>query len=68
MTEIRVCLLTSKRQAECVYFTIPSAAVVAAGNTNGRLSWRIFSTNQTYADWHEAQLPKEDEQEIATQD
>jgi hypothetical protein len=49
--------------AEDVYFTSPSAAaaVVAAGNTNGRIAWRIPSTNQTYADWHESQLPTIDE-------
>lgn len=45
--------------AEDVAFASPSAAaaVVAAGNRNGRTYWKVEGTNQTYADWHSAQLP-----------
>lgn len=45
--------------AENVAFASPSAAaaVVAAGNRNGRTYWKVEGTNQTYADWHDAQLP-----------
>lgn len=44
--------------SEDVAFSSPSAAasVVAARNTNGRITWRINSTGQTYADWKEAKL------------
>lgn len=44
--------------AENVSFASPSAAaaVVAAGNRNGRTYWKVEGTNQTYADWHEAKL------------
>jgi len=43
---------------ENVAFSSPSAAgsVVAAGNTNGRLSWKVEDTTQTYADWHDSKL------------
>lgn len=48
--------------AEDVSFASPSAAaaVVAAGNRNGRTYWRVEGTNQTYAEWHDAQLPDAD--------
>ena len=44
--------------AENVSFASPSAAaaVIAAGNRNGRTYWRHLETNQTYADWHDARL------------
>lgn len=44
--------------AENVAFSSPSGAgaVVAGRNTNGRTSWRIESTGQTYAEWHDAKL------------
>jgi len=44
--------------AEDVPFRSPSAAaaVVAAGNRNGRLMWRVEGTGQTYAEWQEARL------------
>ncbi|MCA9115792.1 MAG: GIY-YIG nuclease family protein [Planctomycetaceae bacterium] len=44
--------------AENVAFSSPSAAgtVVAAANTNGRLSWKVEGTGQSYADWHDAML------------
>ena len=44
--------------AEDVEFNSPSAAatVVAAANRNGRLSWRLEASGQTYADWKEAQV------------
>lgn len=43
---------------ENVAFSSPSAAssVVAARNTNGRITWRIPSSGKTYADWHEERL------------
>tara|TARA_R110002049_G_scaffold2750_3_gene21821 strand:- start:9113 stop:9445 length:333 start_codon:yes stop_codon:yes gene_type:complete len=43
---------------EDVPFSSPSAAaaVVAARNTNGRMTWRIPGINQTYADWQEAKI------------
>lgn len=39
---------------EDIPFSSPSAAasVVVAANTNGRVSWRVSSSNQSYADWH----------------
>jgi len=41
-----------------VPFRSPSAAaaVVAAGNRNGRTTWRVEGTGQTYADWQESRL------------
>lgn len=44
---------------ENVGFASPSAAaaVVAAGNRNGRTYWKVEGTSQTYADWHDAKLP-----------
>jgi hypothetical protein len=44
--------------AEDVPFRSPSAAaaVVAGGNRNGRLMWRVEGTGQTYAEWQEARL------------
>lgn len=44
--------------AENVSFSSPSAAatVVRAGNSNGRLEWKVLSTGQTYADWQETRL------------
>lgn len=49
--------------AENVAFKSPSAAavIVNAGNTNGRTAWKFPFTKQTYADWHQAQLPPQDE-------
>ncbi|TWT66707.1 GIY-YIG nuclease family protein [Allorhodopirellula solitaria] len=48
--------------AEDVYLSSPSAgaAIVAAGNTNGRAAWKTSDTRQTYGDWHQAQLPSDD--------
>jgi len=39
-------------------FSSPSAAaaVVAASNRNGRLTWKLEKTGQTYGDWQEAKL------------
>lgn len=39
-------------------FRSPSAAatVVAGGNRNGRIAWRIKGTGQTYGDWQESRL------------
>ncbi len=46
---------------EDVVLKSPSAgaAIVNAGNANGRTSWKVEGTRQTYANWHEAQLPIE---------
>jgi hypothetical protein len=43
---------------EDVPFRSPSAAaaVIAGGNRNGRLTWRVEGTGQTYADWQESRL------------
>ncbi|EMB13674.1 GIY-YIG nuclease family protein [Rhodopirellula europaea] len=48
--------------ADDVYLTSPSAgaAIVAAGNTNGRTAWKTVGTRQTYADWHQSQLPDDE--------
>lgn len=48
--------------AEDVPFKSPSAggAVVYAGSINGRTVWKVAGTNQTYADWHQSQLPEQD--------
>lgn len=45
--------------AEDVTIKSPSAgaAIVNAGNVNGRTAWKVASTKQTYADWHQSQLP-----------
>lgn len=56
-------VLNAKRDllvfAEDVAFSSPSAvaATVDAGSMNGRTAWRVQGTRQTYADWHQAQLP-----------
>ena len=44
--------------AENVSLASPSAAaaIVAAGNRNGRIYWKLESTEQTYADWHDQKL------------
>ena len=44
--------------AEDVPFSSPSAAaaVVAAGNRNGRTSWRLETTGQTYSEWQQCKL------------
>lgn len=44
---------------EDVAFSSPSAAAatVNAGSMNGRTAWRVQGTRQTYADWHQSQLP-----------
>lgn len=46
-------------------FDSPSAAaaVVAAGNRNGRTYWKVDSTGQTYAQWHDAKLPPAQQEE-----
>ncbi|WP_244627646.1 GIY-YIG nuclease family protein [Microvirga tunisiensis] len=43
---------------EDVAFASPSAAaaVVYAGNMNGRIAWKVESTGQTYKDYQEAQI------------
>ncbi len=48
--------------AEDVALSSPSAgaAIVAAGNTNGRIAWKVVGTRQTYADWHQSQLPEQE--------
>ena len=48
------------RAAEDVSFSSPSAAaaVVAAGNMNGRTAWKL-DTGETYQEWHESRLPDE---------
>jgi hypothetical protein len=52
--------------AEDVPFKSPSAggAVVYAGNINGRMVWKVAGTTQTYADWHQSQLPPVSEEAI----
>jgi hypothetical protein len=44
--------------SENIGFASPSAAaaVIAAGNRNGRTYWKVEGTNETYADWHNAKL------------
>ncbi len=44
--------------AEDVAFDSPSAAatVVYAGNANGRTSWKVQTTGQTYKDWQASQI------------
>ena len=44
--------------AENVAFDSPSAAaaVVNAGNQNGRIVWRVKGTGQTYKDWQQSQI------------
>lgn len=44
--------------ADDVPFRSPSAAaaVIAGGNRNGRITWRVEGTDQTYADWQESRL------------
>lgn len=46
------------RFPEDVAFDSPSAAaaVVVAGNQNGRIVWRVRGTGQTYKDWQDAQI------------
>jgi len=46
--------------AEDVALKSPSAgaAIVNAGNINGRTAWKVSGTRQTYADWHQSQLPE----------
>lgn len=43
---------------EDIEFSSPSAAasVIAGGNRNGRTSWKLEATGQTYAEWKEAQV------------
>lgn len=45
--------------AEDIPLKSPSAggAVVYAGNISGRIVWKVAGTSQTYADWHQSQLP-----------
>jgi hypothetical protein len=44
--------------AENVAFDSPSAAaaVVYAGNQNGRTAWRVKGTGQTYKEWQDSQI------------
>jgi hypothetical protein len=46
------------RFADNIPFQSPSAAaaVVAAGNRNGRLTWKTEVGGETYAEWHDAKL------------
>lgn len=46
------------RFAEDVAFDSPSAAaaVVYAGNQNGRMAWRVKGAGQTYKDWQESRI------------
>lgn len=46
------------RFPEDVAFDSPSAAaaIVVAGNQNGRIVWRVCGTGETYKDWQEAQI------------
>lgn len=41
-----------------VMFSNSSAvgAIVNAGNINGRISWKVETTGQTYQEWHEQKL------------
>lgn len=43
---------------EDVGFSSPSAAasVVCAGNTNGRIAWKVENTGQTYQEWYDQKL------------
>jgi hypothetical protein len=47
--------------AEDVTLKSPSAgaAMVNAGNINGRTAWKVTGTKQTYADWHQSQMPEQ---------
>ncbi|EMI27321.1 hypothetical protein RESH_02053 [Rhodopirellula europaea SH398] len=49
---------------EDIYLSSPSAgaAIVAAGNTNGRAAWKTIDTRQSYGDWHQSQLPDSDDE------
>jgi hypothetical protein len=40
-------------------FASPSAAsaIIVGGNDNGRTSWKVFGTLQSYADWQAASVP-----------
>jgi Domain of unknown function (DUF4357) len=44
--------------AENIAFDSPSAAaaVVYAGNQNGRIAWRVKGTGQTYKEWQDGQI------------
>ena len=44
--------------AEDVAFSSPSAgaAVVNAGNMNGRTAWKVEQTGQTYQEWYDEKL------------
>jgi hypothetical protein len=48
--------------AEDVTLKSPSAgaAMVNAGNINGRTAWKVTGTKQTYADWHQSQMPDQE--------
>jgi hypothetical protein len=45
---------------EDVPFNSPSAAatIIAGATRNGRTEWKVKGTNQTYAQWYEAQIAK----------
>lgn len=44
--------------AENIAFDSPSAAaaVVYAGNQNGRIAWRVKGSGQTYKEWQDGQI------------
>jgi hypothetical protein len=46
--------------AEDVPFNSPTmaAAIVVGSNRDGRIEWKVKGTNQTYAEWYEAQITK----------
>ena len=52
------------------YFSSPSAAaaVVWGRSANGRLSWRVVDTGQTYAEWEEGVPPAEQDDDEAGDD
>ena len=54
--------------ADNVPFASPSAAAttVAAGNRNGRITWKVEGSGQTYAEWQEAKLAKTATADVST--
>jgi hypothetical protein len=54
--------------ADNVPFASPSAAAatVAAGNRNGRMTWKVKDSGQTYAEWQEAKLAKTGSTNVTT--
>ncbi len=51
--------------AEDIGFSSPSAggAIVNAGNINGRVSWKVEQTGQTYQEWYDQKLADAGEQD-----